>query len=713
MKTCIRVIGVIRGFLFPVPRHLLCWLALALCVAPQSSVNAQILQYSTPVLSSNYPSGARRGETVNVVLRGVGIQLGENRLVIDGPPGITVSDVQATTHSLQATFRVAADAAPGRRLVRVHHVQSGLTNFRYFDVGTLPESLESEPNDTPEKPQQVELPLVVNARIQKTLDVDWFRFRARAGQKLVAAVMAHEMDSLVDVGKGYLDTSLELRDEQGKILAADEDTLGLDPLIHVTIPRDGLYTLGVRSLSYQGSEHAVYRLTLGEVPYPTAVFPPGGQRGKSIELEVTGPNVLPGTKHTVGIESAGSSPTQSLFLHGPALGSRALNILRGEHAEIMEREPNDRREQAGELKLPITVNGRFGQAGDEDWYRVRLAANEGMLLQTAAQRGLRSPADTALAVFDAAGKKLAEDDDAAAFGGYVQCAHDFESSDSFLMFTAPVAGDYFVRAANMSAAAGPRAVYRLQAEPLRGDFLIHQWPDAVPIWGPGTSATFVAEVLRWGGLQGDVQVSVEGLPKGWQGSVAAWPRAWYPYINGNMAMKLLLTITAPADAPVGTLAPFRVVGRARVGDATTEHEAMYMTLYGNGHNDRMHVRHSPLTRAVVCQPLGVPLSTGVKELTVEAGQTAQIPVTLHRREGDQSTIGLVVNGPTPSAGCAWGAPLTVKPGERTATVVFSTQEKNQGTYALTVANGWASDLRAGRPGPCTPLILVYVREKGK
>ncbi len=332
------------------------------------------------------------------------------------------------------------------------------------------------------------------------------------------------------------------------------------------------------------------------------------------------------------------------------------------------------------------------------------------MLQTVAQRELRSPVDTHVQICDAAGKPLAENDDGSAFAGNIQCAHDFVSSDSFLMFTAPAAGDYFVRVRNRSEAAGPQAVYRLQAEPLRPDFALYQWPDAVPIWGPGTSAALVVEVLKWGPLDADVEGAVEGLPAGWQGSVARWPRAWYSYVNGNMAAKLLLTITAPADAALGTLAPFRVVGRAKVGDSTIEREARYMTLYGSSHNDRMHVRGSPIARAVVCKALDASVSTTVKELTVEAGQSAQFPVTV-KRTGGNAPLGLVVNGPTPSAGCAWGSPITLRADQTEATLEVPTREIPPGTYAITAARSWASDLRAGRPGPCTPLVLLHVKGK--
>ena len=89
------------------------------------------------------------------------------------------------------------------------------------------------------------------------------------------------MDSTVRVSfnRGWVDASLELLDEQGKVLAAADDTLGLDPVLEHRFTQDGRYTVRVQSLAYQGSIGSVYRLTLGDVPVPASVFPAGGQRG--------------------------------------------------------------------------------------------------------------------------------------------------------------------------------------------------------------------------------------------------------------------------------------------------------------------------------------------------------------------------------------------------------------------------------------------------
>src|SRR5581483_8133245 len=112
------------------------------------------------------------------------------------------------------------------------------------------------------------------------------------------------------------------------------------------------------------------------------------------------------------------------------------------------------------LVQPMTVNGRFNKPGDEDWYRVRVGRGKTIRLDVMAQRVLRSPVDTLVEVFDAAGKKLVENDDGRLYSRPNQCAHDFSSGDSWLPFTAPADGDYFVRVSEQSGQGGPQAIYR-------------------------------------------------------------------------------------------------------------------------------------------------------------------------------------------------------------------------------------------------------------
>ena len=694
---------------------------------------AQLREYPDPCLDFVYPAGGQQGQAVRVEFGGTSGLIDAQSILVEGPPGVTVSEFETFHYGgVRATLTIAADAVPGRRLVRVVGGANGLTNYRYFFVGKLPEFVETEPNDAPDVAEEVAAPLVVNGQLAPALDEDCFRFQGRAGQSIVAAVLAHGMDTKLRPGfnVGFLDASLELLDSEGAVLAAAEDTLGLDPLIHHVLPADGTYTVRVRALAFKGARGCVYRLTLGEVPYPVAAFPPGGRRGESLEVELFGPNVPPGTRQVVSLlDAVGSAEAAAIgqplpwrHVTMPGLGEGVeVPLSLGDHPETIELEPNDAQAAAAELSLPQTVNGRFHRQGDEDWYSIRLAQGAGIVVGTLAQRQVRAPVDTLVEIFNEQGVQVAVNDDGRLYAP--QCAHDFDSADSWLTFTAPVEGRYAIRVREQSGAVGPRAVYRLTVEPLRPDYILYQWPDAVPVWGAGTTSAFVVQVFHWGGLTGDIRLRIEGLPDGWTGSESVLSAAYYGIYGPPTGAMVLMTITAPADAKRGDLAPFRVVGTIdpqpppAEGAAATQTEAIVrvaraMTLYGNSHNDRMFLRESELARAVVAPPLDCRLETPVKELTVRQGGTVEIPVRVVWAEGATGEVALSVDGPTVAAGTGWRPPLALSAGQTEVLLPLSPSlDWRPGVYPIVVSRAWAADIRAGRPGPCTPIILLRIEPK--
>lgn len=676
----------------------------------------QTLQQPDSTMFYVYPAGGQQGQTVDVEFGGMPGLTGANDVLVEGPPGISVKGVKVVSPTMvQASLSIAKDASPGIRLLRLRGVGSGLTNFRSFFVGRLPEVVEKEPNNLPARAEDVTLPAVINGRLDPEFDVDCFRFQAKAEQRIVAGVLGHGMDSRMRNpagGGGFLDTNLELLDEKGKVLAAADDNLGLDPLLEHIIKTDGKYILRIQALSNKGSKSAVYRLTVGEVPYPTFVFPPGGQRGQKVAIEFAGPHIPQGTRQDFAVPGQGASPWLTILFNSPLTDGRELPFVRGEFPELIEKEPNNEAAQAMPLAMPVTVNARFDKPGDADWYRIALKKGRGVVLQTTAQRHLRSPVDTLVEIFDEAGKKLAEDDDGPLFAG--QCAHDFKSGDSWLLFEAPKDGSYLVRVSDQNGTGGPHAIYRLTAEPLRPDFMLYQWPDAVPIWGPGTTASFVVQLHHWGNLNSEIELKVEGLPPGWKGSTTYVSPSYYGIYRPPTQPQPLLTITAPPDAAIGSVATFKVVGRAKQDGKVIEREAQPLTLYGSAHNDRMHLRFSPQARAVVAGHLDCSLETSAKELTGEIGGTVNIPVTVHRRADMKRDIGISIDGPTVAAATGWRTPLALKSDQNQVTLPLTINpETRPGTYGIVVSRAWAADIRAGRPGPCTPIIILHVKAKGK
>ena len=87
-----------------------------------------------------------------------------------------------------------------------------------------------------------------------------------------------------------------VRDAKGRELAYGDDfRFDPDPVFCCKVPDDGDYVLEVRDSIFRGREDFVYRISVGELPFVTAVFPLGGRQGEPLVTAVRGWN-LPGDK---------------------------------------------------------------------------------------------------------------------------------------------------------------------------------------------------------------------------------------------------------------------------------------------------------------------------------------------------------------------------------------------------------------------------------
>ena len=76
---------------------------------------------------------------------------------------------------------------------------------------------------------------------------------------------------------------------------ADHFRFHPDPVLFYEVPNDGEYTLQIRDSIYRGRDDFVYRITVGEVPYVTGIFPLGGPAGAQTTVQLTGWNLSAAT----------------------------------------------------------------------------------------------------------------------------------------------------------------------------------------------------------------------------------------------------------------------------------------------------------------------------------------------------------------------------------------------------------------------------------
>lgn len=135
-----------------------------------------------------------------------------------------------------------------------------------FAVGRWTEELEKEPNDSPSSAQSLALDSVLNGRIDRPDDLDVFSIQGRAGQTIVAEVLARRLYAPTD-------SLLRILDENGQVLAVNDDhedkgagllTHYADSYLTVRLPRSGKFFIELTDAQHQGGELFAYRLRVSK-----------------------------------------------------------------------------------------------------------------------------------------------------------------------------------------------------------------------------------------------------------------------------------------------------------------------------------------------------------------------------------------------------------------------------------------------------------------
>ena len=478
---------------------------------------------------------------------------------------------------------IAADAEPGQREIRVESPQ-GISNPIRFVVGRLPEFQKPEPeigpephdlwsiNYPPATTMKITLPTVVNGQIvPRDPDMLWlpperftpgtadrYRFEARKGQQLVIAVSARELiPYLADAVPGWFQATLAVYDAQGRGLAYDDDyRFHPDPVVLFKVPADGTYEIEIKDAIYRGRPDFVYRITVGELPFITSVFPLGAPAGSATAVKLTGWN-LP--TETLTMDAKEKKPgVYPLSVSKDDMLSNAMPFAVNSLPECVEKESNDTTQTAQAVKLPVIVNGRIDRSGDWDTFHFEARAGQQVIAEVCARR-LESPLDSVLELFSAAGERLAFNDD------HADKSHDLQThhADSLIHFTVPADGAYYVRLGDAQHHGGPEYAYRLRLSAPQPDFELRVAPSCMNTisWRLNPLAV---HALRKDGFNGDIALRFKDDPAGLALHGAVIPA-------GQNHVRLTLAV-----APLVSGEPIRVrlEGRALVDEKEVIHEVV-------------------------------------------------------------------------------------------------------------------------------------------
>lgn len=449
------------------------------------------------------------------------------------------------------------DALPGDRAFRIR-TSSGLTNPMLFQVGSLPETREQEPNDPgdrfeglPEEPTW-DTPVLLNGQILPG-DVDRFRIRGRKGQKLTIEAHARALNPfLADAVPGWFQATVAVVDAKGNELAYEDDyRFNPDPVLFCEIPEDGEYELEIRDSIYRGREDFIYRVAVSERPFITQAFPLGGQEGVEISAAVSGWN-MPESNLPLDTQPGSSRIRKTEFKRGDWVSNPLLYAVDA-LPEKDEREPNNKRKKAQELDLPLIMNGRIHGPGDIDHFRFKGKAGQEVVAEVTARR-LLSPLDSVLRLMDSSGHVIGWNDDAEDKQGTLHrdmgCLT--HPADSFLTAKLPDDGDYVVQVTDAQDEGGASYAYRLRISEPRPDYELFVVPSTLSV-KPGQFAPVCVHALRREGLGEEIRLSLKDAPKGVSLQGGRIPA-------GQDRILMTLSAEKPVDRPMA----LKIEGRAWV-----------------------------------------------------------------------------------------------------------------------------------------------------
>ncbi len=578
------------------PRPLVCALVLAITAFGSEDPN-------DPWVDRFEPFGGQTGETVAVELTGKNLAA-PLRVEFDTAHLVWESGEAVSDTKLSGRIRIESQTALGPHIATLI-TASGRANSRLFYVDAFPSSVEAEPNDLIEQAQAIELkPQTLQGAMHELVDIDYFKFEARAGERWTFDVRSLEYG-------GYLENDLALLDSAGARIAFsdDRDDYLETPFLEYTFDNAGDYYLKLDQ--YRGpqrvncAKNCGYMLRVSQLPIVEAAYPLGARAGTTVAVSLRG-RALDSIEevYLTGVRGAEyyrltfpyTIPVKAAAVGGARITANRLSCADRECHFSLEipddapeglwriwtRGPNgvddrvsfeiSRRPEADSTTLRpsamgISANGSLDREGDEDSYTIEARAGAPIVVTSlAAQLGLPY-IDTVLELFDSEGKLVAEHDDLMSGQGTV-----IGNPDSLLHFTPDVDGAFKLVVRDRIGRGGPSFVYRLRVEERLPGFALLSDPENLNL-PVGSVESMGVLLVREPGFDEAVDVWVEGLPAGitaTQGSFRA-DQFFGPSGDGDNVIipEVLLDLTIAESVVPGDYA-IRVLGRAPGRGAVVE-----------------------------------------------------------------------------------------------------------------------------------------------
>ena len=505
---------------------------LLLGLAPMA--RTQSVGLPAPRLLTTMPMGAKVGTEVEVAITGEHLEdVGE---LMFSHPGITAKqklDPKGNRVADRYVVCVAPDCPIGLYETRVM-TRLGISSSRIFAVGTLTEVVRSKANTSLVTALELPLDSVCNGCISER-SIDYFTFQAKKGQRLIVDCASRGIDS-------KLNATVIVADALGRDLLVERRGGVLD----FVVPNDGKYVIKIHELTFKGGNAFYYRLGLWEQKIGTPIVR---------------------QQMTKTVNSFSWPPTGLV-----------------EQTKLAEIEPNNDGGKAQRVSLPLDISGRFYPAADVDFFefeakkgdqwwievaseRLGLATDPSILVQhvTRGEKGAPDKLTDILELMDITSPVKVSSN------GYAYDGPPFNAGSSDIIGKLVIKEDGLHRLQITDLFGGTRSekgnIYRLVIRKAEPDFALVAWAMHMELRNGDRNALSKPIALRGGatvalevvafrrdGFDGEIELSMEGLPSGVTAQGLKIP-------SGKSVGMLL--ISAKQDAPKG-FSSAKIFGRSKV-----------------------------------------------------------------------------------------------------------------------------------------------------
>jgi hypothetical protein len=596
-------------------------------------------QTAYPMLMSLRPVAVQAGTTVEALVSSRYSMAGAYQVLVSGegvrgevlpdePKNVDAGKKPSTTDKLKIRLSAAEDALPGIRDFRIA-TPHGISTVGQLLIVRDSVVLENARNDIPADAQEIELPAAICGAIEKNEDVDYFKFRAEAGQSIVFRVRAARLEDRIHDLQTHVDPILTLRTAAGMTLAAaDNDEYYADPVLAWRFDQAGEYLLEIRDVRYQGNQYWEYCIEASSRPLVDCTFPLAVNSDQPQLLQPLG--LLVESVGELAFETRGRLAPGVHWLELPLGSERSNPVPLVVSGLPLTREGELANEGAADAQLvaaPAGIDGQIEREGDIDYFAFTAKKGEALTFEITARR-VQSALDSQVRILDEKGKQLAINDD-------FRLGRRNQSDSLLENWIAPADGKYLVEVRDVNLHGGSRHPYFLTITRSEPYFELYLDTDKTQVC-PGTCGALFVRVERKNGFAGEIQLAIDGLPAGMTadcGRILA--------DKGQDGVIVLQTepdaMLAAANVVVtGTAILTNVDGTKRPLSATaTVYQETYLPGGGRG--------HWPVTAHTVAitDPAdirGITLST--YDVTLKPGESKKIEVTIDRSPGFTANVTL-------------------------------------------------------------------------